>query len=143
MATFCHCPSDRSVPPSNSLPGRASSPPGGVVDQVRGLAPLQGGRHGCMVVKVVEVADADRALERLLEAEVVLEPGREATAPLLHVEAPEIDPVDRDAPHRRLVADGEQLDQRCLGGPIGPDQGHHGAGGQVQVDVGQQENTTP
>ena len=55
----------------------------------------------------------------------------------------EVDAVDLDAPRGRVVEPGQQLDQGGLAGAVLADDGHDGAGGQVEGDVVEHEAVGP
>ena len=86
---------------------------------------------------MVDVADADGLAEEELEAAGVLEGGRQAGPPGGQVDVGQVGAVDGDPAAGRLVHPGQQLDQRGLAGAVVADDGHHRAGRQPQVDVGQ------
>ena len=90
---------------------------------------------GRIAVTPGQVTEADRLPGLELEPEEVLERPGQAFPPLLRIDVRQVRAVDQDAAGARVVELGQQLDQRGLAGPVLPDDGDDGAGGQEQVDV--------
>ena len=105
------------------------------VDDVVGAGPVDGADHRRHVVEPRLVADADALAGDQLEAEEVLERPGQPGPPRPARDRREVDAVDGDAPGRRAVHPGQQLDERRLAGAVLADDRHDGAGRQQHVDV--------
>src|SRR5205807_7573843 len=74
---------------------------------------------------------------RQLVVDEVLEHHRGSAPPLVDVDAGQVDAVGQDSAGGRLVQAGEQLDQRRLAGTVGTHDGQRPAGGDVEVEPGE------
>src|SRR5271157_2710305 len=95
---------------------------------------VDGCRHRGFVVESRNITNADGMARPELEPEEVLKRARKPRPPRIDVHARELESVDQDATARRLIEPAQELHERGLACAVFADDGHHGAGREIQTN---------